>query len=197
MRTLMAVLTLGCFFALAGLAVAGPFGTEMGQTPEQFKGLTKENIPVDPKIGSQYVTNSLPKTNPLFQNYTLIFGKVGLAKVIAKSKFFLNDINGNEIKKAYAQLKEQLTKKYGEPKSYDFLHADSKWSEEKDFLMSLSVQERTLLSIWDKNLPDNISTILLQAVGLSPLNGALYLSYEYENFPALADEFEKAAEDAL
>lgn len=199
MRTLMAVLTLGCFFSLAGLAVAGPFGTEMGQTPEQFTGLKKVDVPT-PEAGvySKYLTEIMPKPNPDFSLYSLIFGHDGLAKVIAASKIFKNDRHGGAIIGKYEEIKNQLTKKYGVPKSYDFLKEDSIWKNNKDFLMGIKTKDRILQAVWrNDNLPDNIFSILLKVGALSSDTGVIYLSYEYKNFSSITEEMKKLAEDAL
>lgn len=198
MRTFMAVLTLGCFFSLAGLAVAGPFGTEMGQTPEQFKDLKKEEVKGPAaEVYSSYTTDTLPKMNPIFVQYTLVFGKEGLAKVIAHTEIFKDDRYGKQVQEDYATLLNQLTKKYGKPKKYDFLKDGSYWNKDKDFVMGLYTGERSLAAFWEKNLPDNIAGISLLVNGSSPVHSYLSLIYEYKNFAALADEIEKAAQDAL
>lgn len=199
MRTLMGGLTLGCFFVLGGLAMAGPFGTEMGQTPEQFTNLKKVEVP-SPEAGiyTKYLTETMPKMNPDFALYSLIFGKDGLAKIIAASKVFKNDGYGNAIRNKYDEIKNQLTKKYGAPKSYDFLKNGSIWNKDKDFMMGIKTKDRVLQSFWkNDNLPDNLSSILLKVRALSPHNGVIYLSYEYKDFSSITEERKKLAEDAL
>lgn len=209
MRTLMAALALGCFFSLAGMAVAGPFGTEMGQKPDQFTNLERVEIsgPLE-KVFSLYITDTLPKMNPLFQKYHLIFGKDGLARIDASSETYKDDAYGVHVRNSYDIIKKQLIKKYGEPKSYDFLRKDSIWTREKDFVIGLYKGERHLSSIWKTNLPDNISRILLLVHGNSPEESYLSLAYEYKNYDEIQKKIdevkkklkemrEKIGEDAL
>lgn len=199
MRTLMAALVLGCFFSLAGLAVAGPFGTEMGQTPEQFKNLQKIERPTPREdVYTIYSTTVMPKTNDTFSNYTLLFGKNGLAKVLASSSSYTNDRYGTKAREEYEKVKKQLTKKYGEPKSYDFLKDGSIWDKDNEFAIAIWKEDRVLASGWVNNLPDNLNNILLKVgVGRAPGDTQLTLGYEYNNFRAIMEEADKKSEDAL
>ncbi len=93
----------------------------MGQKPEQFTGLKKVEVTGSgADIYTLYTTDTLPKTNPLFESYTLLFGKNGLAKVIATSKTYANDSYGNQVQEDYSTLKEQLTKNMGSPSHMTF-----------------------------------------------------------------------------
>lgn len=194
MRTLMAILTLGCFFALAGLAVAGPFGTEMGQKPEDFQDLEKIN---ESGYSTSYFTTNVPKQNSFFTGYGLTFGKNGLALVIGTSDSYENDAYGTHVKKDYEILKNQLTKKYGKPESFDFLKSQSIWNKDRDFAMSLLKNERKLESFWVENLPDNIASIHLRATASSPTETSFRLVYEYKNFDEIRKEKDKASRDSL
>lgn len=199
MRTLMAALMFGLFFCLSGLALAGPFGTEMGQTPEQFTNLKTIKV-TGPKaaIYSLYSTDTLPKMNDTFNHYTLLFGKHGLAKVVASSKIYPNDEYGIHVREEYETLKKQLIKKYGKPKSYDLLKKGSIWKEDNEFVMAIRCKDRVLASLWENNLPNNLKSILLEVnAGLLPDDTQLTLGYEYENFHSIAEELTKSAEDAL
>lgn len=198
MRNVLIIFSIAFFLCLSCIAQAGPFGTEMGQKPEQFTGLKKVEVTGSgTDIYTLYTTDTLPKTNPLFESYTLLFGKNGLAKVIATGKTYANDSYGNQVQEEYSTLKEQLTKKYGKPKSYDFLEDGSIWNKSKDFVMAVYRGERVLAAFWKTNLPDNIAAIGLNVKGVSPLGSYLSLTYEYKNFEAIAEEIKKAAEDAL
>lgn len=194
MRTLMAALALGCFFSLAGMAVAGPFGTEMGQKPEQFTGLRKTD---GGEHFALYFTDTLPKKNSFFPYYTLAFGKDGLALVTGISKEYKNDAYGAAVREDYEIIKKQLTKKYGEPESFDFLKSQSIWSKDRDFAMSLFKNERRLESFWVKNLPDNLESIHLYAMASSPSETSFLVVYEYKNFDKIRKADAEASKDSL
>lgn len=198
MRTLMVALALGCFFSLAGLAVAGPFGTEMGQTPEQFTGL-KEIEFTGPRaeIHSLYRTETLPKMNPIFERYILLFGRNGLARVLAYSKSYMDDSFGQQLQEKFNTLKRQLTKKYGKPEEANFLKDGSLWTKSRDFVMGINKNERVLAAFWENDLPDNLASIVLKADAASPTSSFLVLIYEYKNFKDMVEEIEKRGEDAL
>lgn len=198
MRTLMAVLTFCCFFSLVGWAVAGPFGTEMGQKPEQFTSLKEIEVPgPNAEIYSFYETDTLPKMNTFFDRYKLLFGKNGLARVTAFSKIYKDDGYGYQVQEIFYLLKKQLTKKYGKPKSYDFLEKGSKWNKDKDFIMAINSGERDLAAVWKTDLPNNIASIVLEVKAQSPTSSYLSLVYKYKNYRAIMQEIEKTAEDAL
>ncbi|MBD5416867.1 MAG: hypothetical protein HDR50_04250 [Desulfovibrio sp.] len=115
MRNVLIIFSVAFFLCLSGIAQAGPFGTEMVQKPEQFTGLKKVEVAGSgADIYTFYTTDTLPKTNPLFESYTLLFGKNGLAKVIATNKTYANYSYGNQVQEEYSTLKEQLTKKIWE-----------------------------------------------------------------------------------
>lgn len=198
MRSVLIIFSLACCLGLAGLAQAGPFGTEMGQKPEQFTGLEKiEFKGPRAEIHSLYRAHTLPKMNPIFDRYILLFGRTGLARVLAYSKPYMNDSFGNQLQENFNTLKRQLTKKYGKPEEFDFLKDGSLWNKSRDFVMGIHKNERVLAASWENNLPDNLDAIMLKAEADSPTNSSLVLIYEYKNFKDMVEEIEKAAEDAL
>lgn len=198
MRSALIILSLTCCLCLACLAHAGPFGTEMGQTPEQFTGLTEIQFKGPrAKVHSLYRTETLPKMNPIFERYILLFGKDGLARVLAFSKPYINDGFGKQLQENFNTLKTQLTKKYGKPEEFDFLKNGSLWTKDRDFVMGIHKNERFLAAYWENDLPDNLARIALETNAASPTSSDLVLIYEYKNFKDMVEEVEKQAEDAL
>lgn len=194
MRCALVISSVAFCLCLSCAALAGPFGTEMGQKPEAFSGLREIDKTA---FYTSYATSIVPRKNTLFPDYSLTFGEDGLALVVGVSKEYKNDAYGTQVREDYEKIKKQLTEKYGQPESFDFLKRKSIWNKDRYFATSLFKKERRLESFWTKNLPDNLESIHLYATASSPSETSFSLIYEYKNFDKIRRKVDKASKDAL
>lgn len=148
------------FFIFTASSIAGPFGTDMGDKKDKFHGLRQMN-------DGGYQTQSIPKPNPIFENYLLYFENSGLHTIKAASKSY-SRAELNSAKVCYSNLENSLTEKYGAP---------------SDSTANLSYVEKSKLppvTIWNKNLPDNLASIELVLYSGGQQNIVL-LTYIYKN----------------
>ncbi len=178
-------------------AKAGPFGLDMG-TP--LAELNKQMTLKLEKSGF-YSTPSVPKAHPDFDDYRLIVTPVhGLCKIVAFSKSISTSIYGTELVSKFSELESALTTKYGNSKRYDFLRQGSIWNEPRDWMMGLRKKERTLASFWtseNRELPDNVHTIKLEAFAIGTDKAMLNLGYEFKNSNSCIDWIKSQKDSAL
>lgn len=178
-------------------ATAGPFGLGMG-TP--LAELNKQ-IKLKPEKPALYSTPSVPKEHPDFDDYRLVVTPVhGLCKIIAWSKVISTSVYGTELVSKFSDLENALTTKYGNPKRYDFLREGSIWNERRDWMMGLRKKERTLTSYWtneDRELPDNVQAIELEAMAISTEQAMIKLGYEFKNSDQCVDWIRSQKDSAL
>lgn len=81
-----------------------------------------------------------------------------------------NDAFGRLVRSLRQELEEQVSKRYGLGKSVDFLLPGSIWTDDRDYVMSITQNERKAGTIWERpsvNLPDDIEAIILDVNGKS------------------------------
>lgn len=190
MRILIMLL---CFF-LAAPAWAGPFGTEMGDTPEKFADLKKRET----QRGEMYTTVNPPQKHAAFVSYYLIFyDSVGLARVMATTRAYTDDAYGTAVKSAYGTLKAQLTEKYGKPECVESLNTGSIWNQPQYFTTSINKNEREHKSLWLDALPDNLESVTLEVQTLDNSTTYVRLNYAYKNMKEVREKAKAANQDAL
>ena len=182
-----------CLF-LTVPAWAGPFGTEMGDSPDKFADLKK----LEQYEGmSLYRAFNLPQKHSSFTSYILAFGDDGLAMIMASTKDYEDDHYGNTAKSEYNNVKEQLTKKYGRPVSVERLNTGSIWNEPRYFATSINKNERRHKSLWFDNLPDNLESVELEVRATNSGVTYLQLHYLYKNMVKAREKAKAANEGAL
>ena len=190
-------LAAGFFVCAATSAVAGdgPFGFERGMTRAQvvqFK-VVKEN-------GDVVRVQGAPKPHPYFEDYSLVISpRDGLLKIIAWGRNFENDRSCSDVVAKFDELKEALTKKYGEPRdTFDFLESGALWKGSHECAMSLTKKERTRATYWIlTNGPGQVRTIKLEANGVGSSTTYLTVGYEFEGWNAFVDAKKSKANDNL
>jgi hypothetical protein len=75
----------------------------------------------------------------------------------------------------------------------DFLRAGSIWKEPEDWMMGLLKDERTLVAVWEKALPNRIHDVVLKAGALSREKGFHKLTYEFDGWNEYVDALRKKA----
>lgn len=159
----------------------GPFGLEMGISLAELSKQMKLNL----KESNVYTTMSVPKSHKDFDNYQLIITPAhGLCKVIAFSLPIRTSVYGTELVSKFTSIEEVLSAKYGTPERFDFSNSGSIWNESRDWMMGLVKKERSLMTFWlntKLELPNNISTIKLDAVAANTELAMVILTYEFIN----------------
>lgn len=132
--------------------MANPFGLEPGSTPPS--GMASYHI----------VLHSVPNPHPSFKSYMGSWRpEHGLVRVMATSEQFGDDSTASSARRLYDQVKRQLTQRYDNPESNEFV-SDEVWAPEKDFCMALENGERAHACIWtrlDNQLGDDLEKIFL------------------------------------
>ena len=152
-------------------AEAGPFGTNMGDSPEKYKSAIKMNA-----IGTYY-TKDLPHPHKKFKDYLLFFADKELASVEAQTHTY--DVR--DIVSEFDELKDSLIKKYGNP-SYDeftdLLSLHPYWMHTK-FPSHFGIKY-----VWFKVKKNDIKSIWLSIERKSSSESSYYikLEYLYNNF---------------
>ena len=166
-----------CLF-LAVPAWAGPFGTEMGDSPDKFADL--EKIEQHGWLEA-YSTSKPPQKHSDFEYYMFGFYEAGLVIVIATTRDFSDDNYGFGAKAQYYDIKKQLTDKYGKPVSTEKLNAGSIWDGPREFATSINVHDRVHKSVWLDKLPDNLESIKLEVLAKNKSTTYVQLHYVYKD----------------
>lgn len=174
MRSLALLL---CLFWVAPVW-AGPFGTEMGDSPEKFTGLEKYGQHWGLDV---YITANPPQKHSSFEKYIFGFHEAKLAIIVATTQDYGDDRYGYTARSKYDIVKKQLTEKYGKPLCSESLNVGSIWDQPQDFSTSINKNERTHGCTWRKELPDNLESIHLQIATKNRNTTYLVLRYAYKN----------------
>ncbi len=132
----------------------GPFGANMGDSPEKYCIYTNKPVDYYENIYTIHA-ESMPKTHSIFKDYYLYFFKY-------KGLFKIEAINNFQELKTYEKLKIQLQGKYGEP-------TDSKVDK---FLGYSSIYS----SIWE-----NVNSGDIARIELELRSNTLSLIYTFKN----------------
>lgn len=173
MLKLVMLVAAACIF-FSSSACAGPFGTNMGDTPEKYENLNRIN-------NLYYKTFSVPKPHSRLNNYMLGFAENGLARVIGYTEFDA-DYEGVKAGGLYQALQKALIKKYGNPSYTGGTMPGAAWTR--------------AMGVWDKDLPENIKRITLALYSLDGVKSRVDVFYVYKNNPT-PEEWDKMDEEAL
>jgi hypothetical protein len=172
------------------LATAGPFGLSKGLKKEDYPGVLE-------KVNDMtYTAKTVPNPSELIKDYMLTFGSTqGLAKITCLTPPIATSVYGESVIEEFNKLETALSKKYGKSTKYDLLSAGSIWNEPRDWMMGLMKKERDLAAFWQpkkgERLPDDLTIISIKAVAISTEKAVIVVSYEFENFVAVAEELQK------
>ena len=164
-----------CYFSQN--SYAGPFGTNMGDKPEQFEGLT---LITSNTKEQTYKANKLPKNHSYLASYELTFRKSGLAQIIGASSPY-EDGYCNETRKIYDTIKSQLSNKYHNPDDINEFDMSVKDMGERFFCYTLYENKRKHFCKWTKNLPNDIKEIMLGIAATSKDTSAVLIMIKYKN----------------
>jgi hypothetical protein len=143
------------------------------------------DLRVEERMDNGVVRFQPPQPNPLFVRYLARVNSAGaICKIVASSRWNESDSHGTRVVSQYQQVRSALNERYGEYEEFDFVSRNSIWREPRHFAMSLSEDDRSLVSFWTTEngsiLPDGMTGISLTAAALSMDTTLLYLSYEFE-----------------
>ena len=162
---------------------AAPFGLAMGMSLKELSAYAPKPVKKQTNV---YRIETAPRHSSNFDHYLLrIDPQHGLCVINAVSKDMLVTPTGETVRQSYANLKTQLTDKYGEPAlDIDQIVAGSLWAAPQQWMRSLFFRERSLTSIWSSQttpLVGNIADIALTARAKTISVANLSLTYEYTN----------------
>jgi len=190
-------------FVFVTSSLAGPFGLEKGMTVKQLSKLTKLRKGQRPYI---YLTNKVPKPHKDIAGYILFISpNDGLCGIRANGVTINTSSYGDELAKAFYEVEQALTKKYGESAIYDKLKDGSIWHGPNEWMMSLLQKERDLSAKWsifekkrgDYGFADNLYAITLQAYALDKNVGYYDIFYHFDNQEKCAETFKLMDNEGL
>lgn len=186
-----------CLFLglLAACALsAAPFGLKMGMTISEVEDASS-GVPLKPARQRDNLYAFEPaKRHPLFTSYfVLIDEKVGLYGVIASSDIIKMDDYGTQLKEAFNDAMQRVSKAYGTPRLIDVLAPDAHFDDDKFWAMSFRQGARTLKCEWPRTAKDEMKDDLLKVVLATKPEGYFYegvieLSYSFTNSASVEDE---------
>lgn len=167
-------LILSFFLCLPGLAIAGPFGTQMGDVPDKYPDLARvpENL---------FSTTAVPKPHSRLDSYRLGFYQGGLDRVVAFTEYE-RDAEGRKAAPLFNSLRKDLTEKYGKPARSGGNMFGSLWTKG--------------MTVWEGDLPDDLARIILALHSGDGVKSSVSLIYIYRNLPSL-EEQEKMDRETL
>ena len=196
-RAYFSTVTLTIFLLCNDAFANTPFGFEVNSHPSKYKFC----LPTETK--DTYICTSAPKPHGAFENYFLWYvGEFGLCKTVAVGKTIDNDAYGDVVRRRTDKLAQQIEKKYGPPTDkFDFLHSGSIWDEPRDWMLSLSRNERSYVYAWSSDMGyipiANVKTIMLQAHGHNSRDGYVTVAFEFSNMSRCTNAKNEAESDAF
>jgi hypothetical protein len=168
------------WFIIVCDAWAGPFGIEQGQSKNSLE-LRK----VAPH-GGIYNLRSVPRRHPDFEVYAAeISERFGVCRVSAGSMMFRKDRFGTNVRSKFDEIVQELEDIYGKGKRFEHLRADPRWHEKRDWVMSITQNERMHRYEWSaahgSRLKDGIKYIKLRVQGIGEDVSFIALEYDFEN----------------
>lgn len=184
----------------------GPFGVKMGLTVDELRSAVELT-----EGQGQFIwkSSSAPSPHDAFESYFYtITDDVGLCKIAAFGKTINTSGFGTELKSEYTTLQSALIERYGNPSSkFDFLANGSIWTESKYWMMGLLKKDRVLNTFWIANpdskstkkvdLPNDLESIMLEAVAEGSDAGFVNIRYAFKNEDACMDTIKKNRNKSL
>lgn len=161
-------------------ACAGPFGIEQGQSKN---ALELRNVAPH---GGIYNLRSVPRRHPDFEVYAAeISERFGVCRVSAGSMMFRKDRFGTDVRSKFEEIVQELEDIYGRGKRFQHLKAGPRWHERRDWVMSITQNERMHRYEWSvahgSKLKDGIKYIKLRVQGIGEDVSFIALEYDFEN----------------
>ncbi len=168
--------------------LASPFGLKMGMSINEIRDACNG---VKPKYIEKDCYYVFPiKKHPLFKHYIAF---VDPEKGLYCLKIISNDIStnnyGTELQNAFSEIKDRVSKTYGNPRIIDELDPKSIWNDDAYWLKALNDGARKYAAIWDSNkLADDLDCVSIYASAQSYNNkGWIILEYDFLNIKSVQD----------
>lgn len=180
-----------CFFLIPTFLFAGPFGLEKGMTLEQ---ITEVCGGIQPEyIENDYYFVIPTKRHPLFKLYIVyVDEKIGLYHIRCMTDSICSNKYGRELKEAFDQIINRISKNYGKPELIDRIDEDNYWVTKDDaWFLTIREGSRVYGACWEPKNKDGLDYIQLEIKTVSGYNegeGILLLSYNFENLNQIEDE---------
>ena len=156
-----------------------PFGLRMGMTLSEVRSVYRN-------IGMLYPQHNLyriePPRNQWFIYYFVkIHPEYGLYYINGITDSYRTNEKGSEFKLVFDQLVKQVSSTYGDYELFDYIKLGSTLNNENEWMISLTHRERVFEASWEKykgsNMPEDISKIIVRALGHGYIFGALEIEY--------------------
>ena len=166
---------------------SGPFGMKMGMTLEQITQACNNTKPKQIEGDKYYVYPA--KKHPLFKYYiAYVDASEGLYCLQAVSDDISTNDYGNEVKIAFAEIKDRISKTYGNPKIIDRIANDSWNKGDKDWIYTLDNGARTYAAIWEGTLKDDLVSVYINtSANWIYKVGWITLEYDFKNKSIVED----------
>ncbi len=166
---------------------SGPFGFKMGMTLTQITEACNNTKPKRIEGDKYYVYPA--KTHPLFKTYiAYVDSSEGLYCLQAVSDNITTNDYGTELKQAFAEIKDRISKTYGNPRMIDVVDSNSLWRDVSFWLKALDDGARTYAAIWEHQLKDNLVRVYINTSAISYKEiGWITLEYDFSNKSIVED----------
>lgn len=159
----------------------GPFGLKMGMTLSQISKACNNMRPKQIE-GDKYYVYPV-KTHPLFKSYiAFVDENEGLYCLQAETDQIHTRDYGIEVKDAFSEIKDRVSKTYGEPKMIDKIDPKSWLTSDSSWLLAVGNGARIYAAIWDYNLVDDLERV---SINVSANHiwyyGIVTLEYDFKN----------------
>lgn len=186
------IFVIAIFLLVLPLSVfASPFGLEMGMSLDEIKevckGVKPEHIEDD-----RYLIYP-EKKHPLFEQYiAYVDDSIGLYYIKAISTDIKTNDYGTELQNAFHDIKDRISKTYGEPIVIDEVRSDSYFKEDKYWLQTLRDGARTLSALWflekTKEISDNLAVVGIFSNVYKYDVGYIVLEYQFTNYATIKEK---------
>ncbi len=166
---------------------SGPFGLKMGMTLDQITQACNNTKPKQIEGDKYYVYPA--KKHPLFKYYiAYVDASEGLYCLQAVSDDIKTNNYGTELKQAFTEIKDRVSKTYGNPRMIDSLDPNSIWKNDSFWLTALDDGARTYAAVWDKKLKDDLVYVYINTSAVSyKETGWITLEYGFSNKSIVED----------
>lgn len=183
------------FILLPINAFSSPFGLKMGMMIDEIEAQCEESPDF---IKSDIYLIKPINNHSLFEYYAVYVNeKIGLYQIRAISDSIETNKYGTELQNFFNNVKDRISKTYGNPKVVDKIDRNLPTAFQKDdyWFYTLKEGSRELYAIWGTNelLSDNLHSVVLECIpengyGYKEGKGHLLLNYCFVNFDNVKDE---------
>ena len=189
MKHILFIVFIGLFITNSS---ASPFGLKMGMS---LKEITAVSTAKPEKLDKGIYVIQPKQSHPQFKTYlAYVDKKKGLYQIRAVSPTIKTNPYGTELQNHFYDIKNRISKTYGEPIIRNEINEDSPFQGDEYWLHTLKDGARTLAAIWgkDSKLDENLDLIVLECGVDNSLFGGPYLIlfYYFKNSDGVEDDID-------